>query len=146
MFVYDVDDLQEVAEDNLASRSREAQQAERIIQAEVVEFEQWRRTQQLAPTIVALREHFLGTVEAELRRSMPEADRATLERMSLLTVNKLLHHPITRLKSGATTPDGSALIDAIQQLFKLDAPPHDPEVGALAHAPKGLPTSSGDKS
>jgi glutamyl-tRNA reductase len=125
IFVYDVDDLQQVAEENLAVRAREAAQAERIIEEEVEAFITWRRSLELAPTIVALRKRFGEVAEGELRRALPrldglgEADRKVLEAMSRSLVNKLLHQPMTELKAGAGQPDGALLIDAVRRLFAL---------------------------
>jgi glutamyl-tRNA reductase len=125
VFVYDVDDLQQVAEENLAVRAREAAQAERIIEEEVASFLRWRRSLELAPTIVALRKRFGQVAEEEVRRTLPrlrsltESDRAVLEAMSRSLVNKLLHHPMTELKAGAGEPDGALLIDAVRRLFAL---------------------------
>lgn len=125
VFVYDVDDLQQVAEENLAVRAREAAQAERIVEAEVESFLSWRRSLELAPTIVALRKRFGQVADEELQRALGrldglgEADRAVLEAMSRSLVNKLLHQPMTELKAGARAPDGALLIDAVRRLFAL---------------------------
>ncbi|MGB5703147.1 MAG: glutamyl-tRNA reductase [Polyangiales bacterium] len=125
VFVYDVDDLQQVAEENLAVRAREASLAERIIEDEVESFLSWRRSLELAPTIVALRKRFGQVAEDELRRALPRLqslsgqDRAVLEAMSRSLVNKLLHQPMTELKAGAGEPDGALLIDAVRRLFAL---------------------------
>ena len=146
VFVYDIDDLQQVAEQNLATRSREAQQAERIIQQEVVAYEQWRRSLQLTPTIVALREHFHRVVRGELDRSLDRTSDMTereIEHLCRSTVNKLLHHPITTLKKSTERPDGAQLIDAIQQLFEL---PEDLKQESEAPAPIIQPHTTEEKS
>ena len=125
VFVYDVDDLQQVAEENLAVRAREAAQAEGIIEEEVESFLAWRRSLELAPTIVALRKRFGQVADDELRRALSrledvsESDRVVLEAMSRSLVNKLLHQPMTELKAGAGEPDGALLIDAVRRLFAL---------------------------
>ncbi len=125
VFVYDVDDLQQVAEENLAVRAREAAHAERIIEEEVESFLSWRRSLELAPTIVALRKRFGQVADEELRRALlrlrglTDADRAVLEAMSRSLVNKLLHQPMMQLKAGAGEPDGALLIDAVRRLFDL---------------------------
>jgi glutamyl-tRNA reductase len=125
VFVYDVDDLQQVAEENLAVRAREAAQAERIVEEEVESFLSWRRSLELAPTIVALRKRFGEVAEEELRRALSrlegvsDTDRRVLEAMSRSMVNKLLHQPMTELKAGAGEPDGALLIDAVRRLFAL---------------------------
>ncbi|MCZ6807332.1 MAG: glutamyl-tRNA reductase [Deltaproteobacteria bacterium] len=125
VFVYDVDDLQQVAEENLAVRAREAAQAERIIDEEVESFLTWRRSLELAPTIVALRKRFGQVADEELQRTLgrlenlSQSDRAALEAMGRSLVNKLLHHPMTQLKAGAGEPDGAQLIDTVRRLFDL---------------------------
>lgn len=125
VFVYDVDDLQQVAEENLSVRTREATQAESIVEEEVESFLSWRRSLELAPTIVALRRRFGQVADEELQRALPrlqsmsESDRAVLEAMGRSLVNKLLHQPMTQLKAGAGEPDGALLIDAIRRLFAL---------------------------
>ena len=123
--VYDVDDLQQVADENLSVRAREAAQAEHIVEEEVESFLSWRRSLELAPTIVALRKRFAQIAEDELDRALPRlesagpSDRLVLEAMGRSLVNKLLHQPLTQLKSGAGEPDGALLIDAVRRLFDL---------------------------
>lgn len=125
VFVYDVDDLQQVAEENLAERTREAALAELIVEEELDAFLSWRRSLQLAPTIVALRKRFGQIAEEEMQRTLPrleglsESDRSVLEAMSRSMVNKLLHEPMTQLKAGAGEPDGPLLIDAVRRLFAI---------------------------
>ena len=125
VFVYDVDDLQQVAEENLAVRAREAAQAERIVEEELDAFLAWRRSLELAPTIVALRKHFGDIADEELKRALPrlqglqEPDHAVLEAMGRSMVNKLLHQPMTQLKAGAGEPDSALLIDAVRRLFAI---------------------------
>ena len=85
----------------------------------------WRRSLELAPTIVALRKRFGQVADDELKRALGridglgESDRAVLEAMSRSLVNKLLHQPMTQLKAGAGAPDGAQLIDAVRRLFAL---------------------------
>ncbi|MGB5417103.1 MAG: glutamyl-tRNA reductase, partial [Polyangiales bacterium] len=116
VFVYDVDDLQQVAEENLSVRAREATRAEQIVEEEVEAFLSWRRSLELAPTIVALRKRFGQIAAEELERALPRlddasaSDRAVLEAMGRSLVNKLLHQPMTQLKAGAGEPDGALLI------------------------------------
>ncbi|MGB5809567.1 MAG: glutamyl-tRNA reductase [Polyangiales bacterium] len=157
VFVYDVDDLQQVAEENLAVRAREAAGAERIIEEEVDSFLSWRRSLELAPTIVALRAQFGQVAEEELKRalarlhSISESDREVLEAMSRSMVNKLLHNPMTQLKIGAGEPDGARMIDAARRLFGITEnetpvaatePVEEPEVGLMA--PAAAASSTGE--
>ncbi|MEM6954799.1 MAG: glutamyl-tRNA reductase [Myxococcota bacterium] len=121
VFLYDVDDLQQVAEENLAHRHKAAEAAERIVEVEVEEFETWRRSLELTPTIVGMRDRFSEIVHAELERTLgrmdvSDTDRKALERMERALVNKLLHQPLTALKRDRDP----ALISASRRLFELD--------------------------
>ena len=136
VFLYDVDDLTKVAQENLAVRKREAEAAERIVENEVREFEQWRRQLDLKPLIVGLREHVKSVLIAELDRTLPRLsgdsarDRASLEKMIDASVNKILHQPLTELKRAAESGDGQVL-DAVRRLFPVDGAP------APSSAPRG---------
>jgi glutamyl-tRNA reductase len=165
VFLYDVDDLQRVADDGLAQRRQEADAAEAIVTEEVREFEAWRRSLALTPTIVELRRHFQKVVRDEVARTSHRLsaknsdDERTLEAMSEAIVNKLLHPALATLKVGATQPEGEQLIAAVRTLFQLgsdpavegasetshladSARPQDAVRGALHEPPgtQGLPT------
>jgi glutamyl-tRNA reductase len=139
VFLYDVDQLQSVTSEHLAQRRREAEVAERIIGSEVDDFESWRRTLVLTPTITALRARFRAIVAAEVERGtrrlsgLSDEDRRTLDRMVDAIVNKLLHHPLTELRRGGEVGDGAQLIAVARRLFDLDAAP-DEAVPASAPA------------
>jgi glutamyl-tRNA reductase len=129
VFLYDVDDLQKVAEENLGARRQHVAAAERIVEDEVAEFESWLKTLELKPTIVALRRRFAEVIRAELLRGLPRlealpaGDREHVEKIVHATVNKLLHDPLTALKHGAAEPDGALLIAATRRLFRIDEHP-----------------------
>ncbi len=148
VFVYDVDDLQKVAQENLSARKREAEQAERIVEVETRSFEEWRRGLDLKPIIVGLRRHVREVLGAELDRTLPKLsgevtrDRATLDRMLDAATNKLLHQPLMELKRAAELGD-QPMIDAVQRLFPLfdaslplapSAPPRDVTSGVVGVA------------
>lgn len=136
VFLYDVDDLKQVADENLSYRRRAAEAAEAIVQTEVAEFDAWRRSLDLTPTIVGLRDRFGEIVEAELARTISRmnlsaADAKALQRMQNALVNKLLHGPLTALK-GQSDP---ALISAARKLFSLDEA--EAPVAERQEVPKG---------
>jgi len=126
VFLYDVDQLESVSRGAADARRREADAAERIVLEEVAEFETWRRSLALTPTIVALRARFREVVAGELARTAPrlsglgDEERQHLDRMADAIVNKLLHQPLTELKRSADHDDGARLLDAAQRLFALE--------------------------
>jgi glutamyl-tRNA reductase len=126
VFLYDVDDLDKLAQENLSRRRREADKAEAIVAQEVAAFERWRRGNEVTPTIVALRDRVRSVLNGELERTLArssalsETDRRSLEKMVDAMTNKLLHRAISELKAGSETSDGKALLDAARRLFDLD--------------------------
>ncbi len=126
VFLFDIDDLEQVASQNIAARKREAEQAERIVEAEVRAFDEWQRSLDLTPTLVALRQRVRTVIHGELERTMPrlknvsDAERKALEVMCDAMVNKLLHRPLTELKRTSSEPDGSQLVESVRRLFELE--------------------------
>jgi glutamyl-tRNA reductase len=129
VFLFDIDDLQQVANQNIAARKREAEQAERIVDEEVVAFEDWQRSLDLTPTLVALRERVRLTLRSELDRTLPrlksltDGEKKSLDAMCEAMVNKLLHRPLTELKKSRSEPDGAQLIESVTRLFELSQAP-----------------------
>jgi glutamyl-tRNA reductase len=125
IFVYDIDDLQQVAAGHVANRQREAARAEQIIEEEVERFSARVQASAVVPTIVSLQERLeairLGEVErmrGKLGPLTPEQE-AAVEALTRGIVNKILHPPITTLKTAAQEREASAVIDLIRRIFNL---------------------------
>jgi glutamyl-tRNA reductase len=125
-YVYDIDDLKEIIEENIEDRQREALRGERIVDEAVIRFRQWYESLDVVPTIVALRRKLEGIVKEELDRTLgglenrSEAERAAFEKMTHALVNKMLHDPTVFLKGDGCHGDRSVYLDAARKLFKLD--------------------------
>jgi len=129
IFVYDIDDLQDVVSSHLSGRKQEAQNAEKIIEAEVERFQARLQTLHVVPTILSLQDHFetirqaeLDRVRGRLGKLSPEQEHA-VEALSRGIVNKILHTPITRLKSAAAGPEITTLLDTFRRMFNLHQQP-----------------------
>jgi len=125
IFVYDIDDLQEAVTSNVEGRRKEAEHAESIIDVEVERFQARLQTLHVVPTIVSLQDHFETIRQAELDRVRgrlgqlsPEQETA-VEALTRGIVNKILHTPISRLKTAAAGPEVTTLIDSFKKLFNL---------------------------
>ena len=125
IFIYDIDDLQSAVSSHVASRTKEAARAESIIEVEVERFQARLETLRVVPTIVSLQDHFETIRQAEVDRVRgrlgqlsPEQERA-VEVLSRGIVNKILHTPITQLKSAAAGPEITTLMEAFRKLFNL---------------------------
>jgi glutamyl-tRNA reductase len=125
IFVYDIDDLQAIVAGHVADRRREAERAEAIVTQEVERFLARLETQIVVPVIVSLQEQMetirqaeIDRVRGRLGRLTPEQEQA-VEALSHGIVNKILHAPITTLKSSAGQPEATTVIDVIRRLFNL---------------------------
>jgi glutamyl-tRNA reductase len=103
-FVYDIDDLQQVAAANLADRSREAEAAESIVSREVDKYQQRLQSRDAVPAILALQQNAEAIREAELARaakrlsSLTPDQQAAVEALTRSLTNKLLHPQLTALR------------------------------------------------
>ena len=125
VFLYDIDDLQEVVNANLRERFKEAERAEELVTQEVDRMMARIKVQEVAPTIVSLQEQLEQIRAAEierLRRKLgtltPDQEEA-LESLTRGIVNKIAHGPISELRRQAGRPDGVQIIHAIRQVFHL---------------------------
>jgi len=128
-YLYNIDDLKEVAEENLQERSNEAQKAEEIVVQEVESFGRWIGSLERMPTIAALRAHFDEIRRRELARSLSgnlkdlsSEQRQALDDMTAAMINKMLHGPISHLKKDASEEDEEEMlfIAALKKLFDLE--------------------------
>ena len=132
-YLFTVDNLREIVQANLAQRNREAEKAEEIIDQEIGQFYKWLSSLEVTPTIVALRTRFDEIRKAELSRtvaawkdSTPE-DEKRLELFTAALMNKLLHTPTTVLKKAGQGGRVDLYVDALRQLFDLEAAPEEDE-------------------
>jgi glutamyl-tRNA reductase len=129
VYLYNIDDLKSVAEDNLLERSNEAEKAEEIVRDEVQSFVRWMDSLEKVPTITALRQRFDEIRRREIDKSLSaglkdlsEQQRAALDDMTAAMVSKMLHSPISRLKKNSPDDDDDATlyIETLKKLFDLE--------------------------
>lgn len=124
VYLFDVDDLEQVVAENLKERRKEVRAAEKILDEEVAAFERWQRTQGAVPVIKQLRERFTEVVRAEANEAaqalrLENGEREHLDAMVHAVVNKLLHLPTMELKRQASGSNGEHLTRAVRELFQL---------------------------
>lgn len=126
VFLYDIDDLQQIVGDNLERRRAAVPQAERIIAEEVARFWGWFSSLDVVPVVRGIRSRAEAVREAELERALArldhlsEADRAQVERLSRQLLAKLIHDPTVRLKEAAGNGRGAAVVEAARYLFGVE--------------------------
>ncbi|MBI4524985.1 MAG: glutamyl-tRNA reductase [Deltaproteobacteria bacterium] len=127
VYVYNIDDLKGVADENLRERSSEAQKAEEIVTEEVTAFLRWLESLDQVPVIAALRRKLEEIRQAELEKSLgtslkglSEKERQAIEDMTTAMINKILHSPISCLKRGPAEKDGMMYVEALKKFFGLE--------------------------
>ncbi|MCA9559545.1 MAG: glutamyl-tRNA reductase, partial [Myxococcales bacterium] len=125
VFCYDVDDLTGIANENLATRQREAEAAEALVAQEAERFLRELAVMDVKPTIVALRRKADALKAAELERAMRrlgDLDPKQAKAVEVLAdglMNKLLHDVQMNLKRSAAEGDDE-LVRAARALFALE--------------------------
>lgn len=125
-YLYNVDDLQQVADANLGLRQQKAGEAEQIVLREVEAFRKRIVAQDAVPTILELQQRLETIRAAELEKClrkvgpMTPEQRQTIELFSIQMVNKILHYPILQLRDGAEEPqERESLRKTIRKIFGL---------------------------
>jgi glutamyl-tRNA reductase len=146
--LFDMDDLQRLVERNASGREAEGRRAESILRTELGSFERWMASQNVVPTIAALRaraDEITARVLAENEQrweSLSDGDRERVRAMARAIASRLLHEPTLQLKRSSGEEDAYVYVNALRELFGLDAESApargaDAEVRALRGARRG---------
>lgn len=124
-YVYDMDDLQSVADANAGERRRESNQGEEIVGEEQLQFDGWMAALKAVPTIRHLRARaeMIRTKELERmsgRLRLDGRQREAVEALTRAIVNKLLHAPLAHLRSESETEADLGSLEVARALFALD--------------------------
>ena len=110
---------------NLGDRTKEAARAEALIEEEVERFVARLQTLDVVPTIVSLQDHLETIRQAEIDRVRgrlgnlsPEQEMA-VEALSRGIINKIMHTPITTLKTAARNQEATTVVDLVRRIFNL---------------------------
>jgi len=126
VYLYNIDELKEVVEENTVKRKEEALKAERIVQEEVIRFEKWLKTLDVVPTITALKDKIESIRSNEIEKSLPALGELTpsqiraIESLTVSLAEKIMNDPIVVLKGKADGKSRDIYIDITRKLFNLD--------------------------
>ncbi len=130
VFLYDIDDLEGVVEENRMEREKEAEKAREIVKAEVTQFLRWLDRLEVEPTIVAIRKKAEEIKDNELQKTFSRLDLApgqeeAIKTMASSMINKLLHDPTIHLKRSAGPVTDKRqhrrnIVDVVRDLFNLE--------------------------
>ena len=127
VYLYDIDDLKSVVEENLKERKKEALRAQVIIETEVFKFQKWLKELDFHPTIRALTEKAEILRQKELAKTfkklknLSEEEKEAIEILTKSLIQKLLYYPINFIKN-SYHEEGKYAISLIRQIFELDEP------------------------
>mgnify|MGYP003945757143 CR=1 FL=1 len=125
IFVYDIDDLQQAVTSHVADRRKEAERAEAIVALEVQRFQARLQTLDVVPTIVSLQDHLETIRQAEIDRvrgrlgSLSPDQELAVDALTRGIINKIMHTPISTLKTAARESEATTVIDLVRRLFNL---------------------------
>jgi glutamyl-tRNA reductase len=144
VYMFTIDDLQNVVNENLESRREAARDASQMLARETAQFEQQIKTLNAAPTIRQLREEaeLIRTQTLEQARRMLASGRDTKEVLEFLATtltNRLMHSPSQRLREAAERGDAE-ILQAAKMLFSIDKVSQAPTSSATP--PSELPLVS----
>ena len=127
---YDVDDLKEVVERNVAARQELARQAEVLLDQDRQAFLDWWDGLEAVPTINRLRRHMDEIRQQELLKAFSrmgsdfsDRERKVVEALTKGLVNKILHAPTTALRAAQPRSQRRSAMEALERLFELDQAP-----------------------
>jgi glutamyl-tRNA reductase len=128
LYLYNIDDLGEIVEQNRRAREAEIPRAEAIITSHIAKFEGWRATLEASSIVDDLRGRFRHERERLLRERVDRLENispAERERHVSITndlIERILETPANRLRNGGQMRGRLAAIEAVRHLFGLDDP------------------------
>ena len=148
VFLYNIDDLRSIIQENLSRRQSQVDLAERMVTTEVDRYMAWLRSRAAIPTVVALRERFEAIRVAELERlepklaALPPDARARIDEVTRLLVERLLSAPTEQLKAATDEEAVAAYAEALNRLFRLSDRPRKANTAARNQAIDPIATTS----
>lgn len=128
-YLYTVDDLQHIVEQNMASREQAAQEAEKIIVSQVTEFQSWRQAQQSVDLLREYRQKSLQQRDEQVARALNQLQEGRspediISELAYKLTNTLMHGP-TRALREAAKDNNRERTQWLQQVFALDGDSRD---------------------
>ena len=126
VFLYDIDDLQDIVDQNLAAREEIAAEIEEELYVEIDDFKEWVTTLGVVPVIRALREKALaiqGETFASIKRKIPdltEREQKVISKHTKSIINQLLKEPIIQAKEMAGKQNAEELLSTFIDIFGID--------------------------
>ena len=125
VYLYNIDDLQKVADKNMEARRDEVDRCLELVDAGTEQFCKWLRTLAAEPTIISLSKELNAVRERELEKTLAhlpnlsEKDREEVEYLTKRIVNNILQRPLTQIKQEVHDEDHMGVLQMVRRLFGL---------------------------
>jgi len=126
VYLYNIDNLQDIVDENMHARKKEAIKAEKIVDEEVARFVNWQKELESVPTIVSLRNKAGEIIQGEMEKAagwmgnMTQEDQEKIEILINSIVNKVLHSPVSVMKEESSEFNSRDIVATVRRLFRLD--------------------------
>ncbi|MCL4522893.1 MAG: glutamyl-tRNA reductase [Acidobacteria bacterium] len=126
VFLYSMDDLTEIVEQNKHARAKEVPRAEALISEQLEKFKVWQASARSVALLAELREKLQHNREEFLRQHMDEMehlapeDRERVARLTAELLDNILEQPASRLRSEKELRRKLEEIEAVRHLFGLE--------------------------
>lgn len=136
VYLYNIDDLQQVVEKSLQGRQAEATRVEELIDDELRKFQTWLRGLEVSPTIQQLQQLKESIILAEFQRAggklsdLSAEQREAVDTLVRSVANKLVLPTIMHLKEAADSGNGYHEVENIRTIFRLNREAADAEESA----------------
>lgn len=126
VYLYNIDNLQDIVDENMNIRKKEAIKAEMIVEEEVAKYVNWQKELESVPTIVSLRNKAGEIVQAEMEKAagwmnnLNKEDQEKIDNLVNSIVNKVLHAPVSVLKEESSDISSRDIVATVRRLFRLD--------------------------
>jgi len=126
VYLYNIDDLQDIVAGNRAARVNEAAKAERIVEEETIKFLDWLETLAVSPIIIALKDKTEEIRVQELKRTLDRLDSLSdeeieaLETMTKALIRKIIHDPIMFIKYAGHRGNKERYLELARKIFNID--------------------------
>jgi glutamyl-tRNA reductase len=126
LYLYNIDDLGEIVEQNKKSREAEIPRAEALIAEHLAKFESWRAAIEAGSIMDDLRDRFHKHREILIREKLSEMEdvspeeRARIAHITEELIERVLEQPTRKLRQGGKMRGHLAGLDVLRHLFGLD--------------------------
>jgi len=106
VYLYNIDDLQHVLQENQRLRAQAANEADKMIEVEIAHFDRWKNSLEVMPTIKAYREQIEAWRIASVTKALQDLQQGkaaadVVEELSRQLANKLMHEPTVQMRQAS---------------------------------------------